>query len=419
MIRITTGRLLFCALLAGLAGFAQPAKAQSEVVIGAVYPLSGPAAPVGVDARAALDTATDIINNSYDIAVPLAKGSGLPHLGGAKVKVVWADHQADPQKGRAEAERLITEEKVVALVGAYHSAVSAVIGQVTERYQIPFVTLESSSPSLTRQGFKWFFRTGPHDEMFSEAMFGMLKALKEKRGITVNSIALFHEDTLFGTDSAKIQHKLAEAAGIKVVADIKYRSNSPSLTAEVEQLKASGADVVMPTSYTNDAILLVKTMGELGYKPKAIIAQDAGFSESAFFAAVGDKVEGLLSRASFALDLMAKRPSVKTVNDMYRKRSGKDLNENTAREITGFLVLADAIDRAGSTKPEAIRKALQETDIPPSMLIMPWGGIKFDASGQNTLATPVMVQYLDGQYRTVWPFESASRELVWPMPWKK
>ncbi|MFI4987674.1 MAG: ABC transporter substrate-binding protein [Alphaproteobacteria bacterium] len=418
MLSTAKGWLFLLAALAVTAGGAAPAAAESEVVIGAVYPLSGPAAPVGVDARAALDTAVDIVNNSYDLDLPLAKGAGLTNLGGAKIRVVWADHQADPQKGRAEAERLITEEKVAALVGAYHSAVSAVIGQVSERYQIPFVTLESSSPTLTRQGFKWFFRTGPHDEMFSAAMFELLKALKAKKGIAVSSVALFHEDTLFGTDSAKIQRGLAEQAGIKVVADIKYRSNSPSLTSEVEQLKASGAEVVMPTSYTNDAILLIKTMGELGYHPTAIIAQDAGFSESAFFAAVGDKVSGLISRASFALDLMEKRPSVRAVNEMYRKRSGKDLNENTAREITGFLAVADAINRAGSTKPEAVLKALRETNIPPAQLIMPWQGIKFDETGQNTLATPVMVQYLDGQYRTVWPFESATREVVWPMPWK-
>lgn len=78
--------------------------------------------------------------------------------------------------------------------------------------------------------------------------------------------------------------------------------------------------------------------------------------------------------------------------------------------------MADAINRAGSTDPEAIRKALVATDIAGSKLIMPWKGIKFDASGQNTLGQGILVQVVDGKYNTVWPFNMASREVIWPMP---
>ncbi len=166
---------------------------------------------------------------------------------------------------------------------------------------------------------------------------------------------MFHEDTIFGTDSANTQIALADARGYKIVTDIKYRANSPSLTAEVQQLKAADADVLMPSSYTTDSILLVKTMAELGYKPKAIVAQDAGFSESSFYDAVGDKVEGVISRASFSLDLAAKRPSVGKVNEMFKARSGKDLNDDTSREFMALLILADGIDRAKSTDGEKIR----------------------------------------------------------------
>jgi branched-chain amino acid transport system substrate-binding protein len=80
------------------------------------------------------------------------------------------------------------------------------------------------------------------------------------------------------------------------------------------------------------------------------------------------------------------------------------------------MVMADAINRAGSTEPEAIRKALAATDIPGSKLIMPWKGVKFDATGQNTLGQGILVQIVDGKYNTVWPFAMAAREVVWPMP---
>src|SRR5213080_4053326 len=303
------------------------ARAQtSEVVIGVIYPFSGASAQMGIDAQKSYETALDIINEDYDFDLPLAKGEGLPGLGGAKIRLVFADHQADPQKGRAETERLITQDKVCAVIGTYQSAVAVTVSQICERYQIPFLSADNSSPSLHRRGLKFYFRAAPHDEMYSAAMFDFFDALK-KKGTKIETLALFHEDTIFGTDSGNAQLKLAGERGYKVVADIKYRSNSPSLSAEVQQLKAANADVLMPSSYTTDGILLVKTMSELGYKPKAIVAQDAGFAEQSFYNAIGAQGEGVMSRSAFSLDLALKKPSVGKVNELFKARSGKDLND--------------------------------------------------------------------------------------------
>jgi branched-chain amino acid transport system substrate-binding protein len=390
------------------------AQQPSEVVIGALYQMSGASAQVGVDAQHAFNTALDIINNPHDLDLPLAKGAGLPGLGGAKVRIVIADHQGDPQKGRAEAERLITQEKVTALIGTYQSAVAVTVSQTAERYQIPFVSADNSSPSLHRQGLKFYFRAAAHDEMFSKAMFDFFEDLK-KKGKKIETLSLFHEDTIFGTDSANAQLNLAKERGYKVTANIKYRANSPSLTAEVQQLKAADADVLMPSSYTTDGILLVKTMGELGYKPKAIVAQDAGFSEKALYDAVGDKIEGVISRASFSLDLAAKRPSVGKINEMYKARSGKDLNDLTSREFMGLLILADGIDRAKSTDGEKIRAALAATDIPGERTIMPWKQVKFGPDGQNLDADPVLLQWVSGKFVTIFPEQAAVAQARWPM----
>ena len=390
------------------------AQQPSEVVIGATYPLSGANAQIGVDAQHAFNTAVDIVNNDYDLDLPLAKGTGLPGLGGAKLRVVAADHQGDPQKGRAEAERLITQEKVAAIVGTYQSAVAVTVSETCERYEIPFLSADNSSPSLHRRGLKFYFRAAAHDEMFSTAMFDFFDALKNK-GQKIETLSLFHEDTIFGTDSANAQLKLANDRGYKVVANIKYRANSPSLTAEVQQLKAADADVLMPSSYTTDSILLVKTMSELGYKPKSIVAQDAGFSEKALYDAVGDKLEGAISRGSFSLDLAAKRSSVGKINELYKARSGKDFNDLTSREFMGLLLLADAIDRAKSTDGEKIRAALAATDLPGERTIMPWKRIKFDENGQNNDADPVLLQWTGGKFVTIFPAQAAIAEAVWPM----
>ena len=385
-----------------------------EVVIGVIYPLSGASAQIGVDAQKSFETAAEIINENYDFDLPLAKGEGLPGLGGAKVRLIFADHQADPQKGRAEAERLITQEKVCAIIGTYQSAVAVTVSQICERYQIPFLSADNSSPSLHRRGLKFYFRAAPHDEMFSKAMFDFFDAMK-KKGTKIETLSLFHEDTIFGTDSGNAQAKLAGERGYKVVADIKYRANTPSLSAEVQQLKAANADVLMPSSYTTDGILLVKTMAELGYKPNAIVAQDAGFSEKALYDAVGDKLEGVISRGSFSLDLAAKRPMVGKINAMFKEKSGKDLNDFSSRQFMGLIVMADAINRAKSTEGDKIREALAATDMAGEQTIMPWRRVKFDEMGQNNDADPVLLQYVGGKFVTIFPAQATVAEAIWPM----
>ncbi|MEJ1977195.1 MAG: ABC transporter substrate-binding protein [Acetobacteraceae bacterium] len=217
----------------------------------------------------------------------------------------------------------------------------------------------------------------------------------------MKSVALFHEDSIFGTDSANVQKKLAEANHITVAADIRYRANSPSLSAEAQQLKTANADVVMPSSYTSDAILLMRSMHDLGYTPPAVMAQAAGFQEQSFLTGAGALAEGVMSRSSFALDADKSRPAIPAVDALFRAKTGKDLNDNTARQIVAVQTLADAIDRAGSSKPEDIRAALVKTDIPGAQTIMPWQGVKFDSTGQNIEATPVIQQVANGVYHTI------------------
>jgi branched-chain amino acid transport system substrate-binding protein len=243
-------------------------------------------------------------------------------------------------------------------------------------------------------------------------MFDFFAEMK-KKGKPIQSVALFYEDTIFGSDSATVQRKLAAEKGIKVVADIKYRSNSPSLTAEVQQLKAANAQVLMPSSYTTDAILLMKTMAELGYKPPAILAQDAGFSEQTLFNAIGAAGEGVMTRSAFSLDLAQKKPSVGKINELFKARSGKDLNDLTARQFTAAMVMADAINRSKTGEPQAIRDALAATDLPGDQTIMPWRRVKFDENGQNNDCTPVLLQRRGDKYVTVFPAEYAVAEVAW------
>jgi branched-chain amino acid transport system substrate-binding protein len=410
--------LLSLALLLGL--LAAPVSAQpKEVVIGVIYPMSGPAAQAGVDNKAVFELAADIANGAVDIPYPFYQRlKGMPGLKGAKVRLIFTDHQGKPELGQAEAERLITQDKVHALVGVWHSAVTATASQVAERSGIPFMNPESSSPGLTRRGFKWFFRTSPHDEHFTQAMFDFFRDFQKKKGITLKTVGITYEDTLFGADSGKVMRELAKKYGYEVVVDVQYRARSTSLVAEVQTLKGKNPDVWMPTSYQTDAILFVKHAQELDYNPKMIMAQNAGHISPDFVQAVGKEAEGTMTRAPFSTDLIAKRPIAQVVNEQYKKRSpgGKDLYDFPARAFTGMMTLLDAINRAGSTDPEAIRKALVATNIPGDQLIMTWEGVKFDETGQNTGVRAIILQLQGGKYHTVYPFETATKEVLYPIP---
>src|ERR1700738_840125 len=200
-------RIVVLASLAIVTGAAS-AKAQQEVKIGVLDPLSGPTAQVGIDAVAAVKTAVEIVNEGADLPLTLAKNKGLPGLGGAKVSIVVVDHQGKPEVGQSETERLITQEKVHAVFGAYFSSVTAAASQAAERAGIPFVNADSSQPALTQRGLKYFFRTSPTDETFTKMMFDFLKDFAAKSGQKFQTASIFHEDTAFGTDSAKVQERL-------------------------------------------------------------------------------------------------------------------------------------------------------------------------------------------------------------------
>jgi len=125
-------------------------------------------------------------------------------------------------------------------------------------------------------------------------MFDFVKDFAAKSGASFQSVSLFHEDTAYGTDSAKVQERLAKERGFRVLEHIAYKGQTTSLTAEVQRLKAANADVLMPSSYTSDTFLLLRTARDLDYNPRLIVAQNAGFTDPTFGPS-GNPLEALSS----------------------------------------------------------------------------------------------------------------------------
>lgn len=397
-----------------------PAMAEQKVIkIGAIYPLTGNLAATGMDCKRGADLAAEIINGKYDLNLPLAKEEGIPNLGGAKIEIVYADTKGDPKNGLAEVERLITQEKVVAVIGAYQSAVTKTGSQAAERLKVPFVCSDSSSPTLTERDFTYFFRVSPHDGTMARNQFEFLKDMEAKTGQKVKTVALIYENTEFGANVAKMQKQYAKEFGFEVVADIAYPANASDVTSEVGKIMAAKPDVVMHAAYITDAILFTKTFKEMNLVPKGFLNM-AGYIESDYLPTVKADGNYFFVRSTFALDLAKKKPMVGKVAEMYKQKYGIEMGENTARSFTAPFVLADAFNRAKSTDSDAVVKALLATNIPGDQIVNPWKGIQFDPkSHQNIYASAMLVQILDQAYYTVWPFDAASRDLVWPFPaWK-
>ncbi len=396
-------------------GLAGGAAAQQPVKIGVIYPLSGNSANAGNYSKMAIEVGADVINNgNAELAkiMPLAKGGGLPGLKGAKIQLIFADNQGTPAAGQNQALRLISEEKVAALIGAYQSGITVTASAIAERHGIPFLTAESVAANLTERGFKWFFRTTPVAADFARAYSTFLKEQKAA-GQKVGSIAVVHENTEYGNSVASVIADQFAKDGLNVSQKINYSANSSDVQPQVLQLKEKNPDVVIFISYTSDAILYAKTMKELNWKPAIMIADNAGFNDPSFVKSMAPMVEGLINRSAYSGGKPGSVPAL--FNALYKaKTGGDDLDDVSVRGLQGFLVMADAINRAGSTDPAKIRDALKATDLKADQMAAGYDGVKFDDKGQNILASSVVTQMRGGQYLSVFPKARATTDVILP-----
>lgn len=423
--------MLIVVIILGL-GLAIPALAAEEIKIGVLYPLTGGAAAEGRELRDGVELALDIANNARpEIDMTMAKNAGIKSLGGAKIKLIIQDHQGNPQLGADLAKKLIQDDKVVGLMGAYHSAVTKTVAAVAERFGVPFINESSTSPALTREGYKWFWRTTPHDETFTNDLFVFLQGLTEGKAKGVKAvdkkqllpIVSACEKTEWGSGVEAAIKEIGKAKGFETQLSLLYAAKAPDLSSEVQSLLAPKPGTMLFASYGADAILLVKTLKSLKAKPKVIWGQDAGFESPEFLSALKDDVIGILTRTVFSPRVGEVKKVSKQINDLYKAKTGRDLSGASARSFTALQAWAHVLEKAGSTKPAAIQKAANEVKIDAAELIVPWKGIKFATTGkdigQNELGTGMIGQYQKGKdgkitLEIVYPFELATADMIYP-----
>jgi branched-chain amino acid transport system substrate-binding protein len=426
-------RFLFCILL--LTALAVPTAVKAEEIkIGVLFPLTGGAAAAGRELRSGAELALEIANSAMpDIDMTMAKNAGIKSMGGSKITLIFKDHEGNPTLGADLAKKLILDDKVHGLMGAYHSAVTKTVSAVAEQYGIPLINDSSTSPELTKQGYKWFWRTTPHDVFFTKDLFEFLKGMTEGKvkGVPavpkqdILNLASACEKTEWGAAVSELIEKFGKDYGFEVKKSILYAAKATDLSSEVRSLIAVKPDAMLFASYTSDAILMMKTLKDQKASPKLLWGQNAGFEVPEFVSTLGDAAVGSLTRTVFIPKIAQVKPVAAKINSMYKAKTGNDLSGASARSFTGLQAWVHVLEKAGSLKPADIQKAANAIEIPGAELVVPWQGIKFATSGddigQNTLGMGLIGQYqktADGKIdlEIVYPFNVATANMLYPFP---
>ena len=369
--------------------------------VGVLYPLTGNTASSGNEAVNCLKVAAEIINGSYDIDFPGAKTEGIQSMGGAKIEIVTADTQGSAEVAATEAERLITEENVVALIGCDLSSGTKTASAVAERYGVPMFNGESSSDTLISSGLEYFFHVGPCDSTLIASTYDYLDTIRDTVGI--ESVAICGSDDDPGTMFVQFAEQYAEERGYEITSSFTYPPEASTLSSECLKLKAAGGDALLIYGQNPASIVFLQTFEEMDINYKTMITARGGFINTEFFDAVGDTAEYLMTENTWSLDSVSDKPWVEEINNMCIEQAGVALNGNYARALQAFFVLVDVLERAGSTDGEALKEAAQATDLGPEAMICAWDGVKFDERGQNIYAAGIMTQVQNGEYVTIWP----------------
>ena len=402
-------RKTFLLMLVGLCTIAIGAFAQNvaELRIGNILPLSGGTANDGQQQRRGFDLAVEEINSA----------GGIKSLGGAKIKMIYADSRGDPQVGMSEAERLVTVEKVHLLVGAFQSAVTLPTVSIAEKYQIPYYVPNATSDGITEQGFKYVFRTQP------KAEYGTRDLVQFLVESGVKTVAMAYENTEGGQTFANGVRKWLGLNAIKLVFEEAYPHGAADVNPMINKVKAINPDAFLANSYVQDALLIAKTMRELRFKPKWAIGW-GGYADPTFVNNL-ELRKGWCYAGAWAPD-MANSNVQSFIKSFESKYSGVTATSHAAFGFGAVYVIKEVFEKAASTKPDKVRDSfanLRISDPANKALASQYykgNVLNFDATGQCTTGMYLMGQYQDGDgikgFKTIWPRDVATVKAISPLP---
>ena len=377
------------------------ALAQDTIKIGAVLPLSKAAfAQAGEEQRRGLLMALEEVNQAGGVL-------------GKKVDLIIEDDTGEPSVGIAAAEKLLTRDKVVALIGGYSSTITYAQLNAIQRLE-PFVAWVGASSTKVEHEFgpkRWFFHYHPWDYHRQSTIRDFLLSISPRPKI----IAIAYEDGIYGTTSRDYAVKYLKEKGFEVVFDERFKSGSSDFTPMLTKIKKVNPEVFYWVAYAGDTTLLMKQAKEIDFNPKLFLSVAINFPQyKPSLGATGDYVGGV----DVWIPGMKLPETVKWMEKFNKAYPGRTPEYWVPLAYTNLMTVVDAIKRAGSTDKEKLIAAMEKTDYNS-----PVGKMTFKKSEEGGLHQAIdeqiITQWQSGVSYVVYPTSKATGKLIYPTPnWK-
>ena len=416
--RTTRRAFLRCAVAAATAATAGPSvlRAQPRTVkVGMPSPVSGPMADVGQDSRLGAQLAVEAVNAA----------GGIKSMGGARIELLVADTETKADVARSEGDRLINGGAQI-LTGAFHSAHVATLALLAQQRRVPYIIDISAADAPTanvaksvregQQKLQYVYRIFPGSVIFGRNAVKYMTEIFREANVSPKRVVLMYSNDLFGktqTDSFQAALKAANP-GFEVVDVIPYPENAVDLSTEVSRARAAKPDVLAPVTRPATAILLLEEVAKQRLDLMGIISPGApGLYETKQIQQLKDKLEYVMDSTVYA---NYRKPETRRIAAEYAKRSGgRNFDASGAYSYEAIQVIADVLERAASTDPDALVAAIKKTSFPDGVTVSS-GPVIFNDTGDNPNASTAMLQILGQKPRVVWPRDAAEQRFVFPRP---
>lgn len=394
-------RTLLRGATAAAALVAAPAylRAQGAAVkIGILQPMTGALAFDGQQGRLGAELAIKAINDA----------GGIKSMGGAKLEPVFGDARSTPEGGTQEVERM-QAEGVAAIVGGFASPICLASSQAAARYDLPYLVDVGVSDQIVSRGLKNTFRFAPGFGKVTQQALENLVRLNDAAGKPAKTVVLVHEDGLFGSGLAKLLQAELPKRGFEVLETIAHPTPARDMSNVALQIRAKNPDLVIPSSYYGEFVLLARTMQQQRIRPKGIYAVLNGAASNFRF------VKEFPDAAANVMDCNHWHDPRKPEAIALRKAveaDGKVWTYNVPLNYSSVKLLADALERAGSADRAKVTEALAASTFEGH--VMPYGPTKFE-NGQNTGAAPVNTQVQGNDIKVIFPDAFADAKPVFPV----
>jgi len=395
--------ILLAVLVAAPMLLAPPvATAADDFKIALVAPLSGRWARQGQLKKMGAEMAIAEIN---------AQG-GIKALGGAKIVLREADAGDSVEKAVSAAQRVLSREKISAGIGAWLSSFTLGVTEVAERLEVPWFTL-SYADSITERGFKYTFQTSPVSSLQAEQALDLVVDLAKRNKQTLRKAAIVGDNTAATVFFFKpLREKLLKAKGIEIVVDEIWTPPLADATAIVQKVRSTQPDIVFygATNFP-DSIQVLQKVKEFGLKVP-IQGVGAWLVTPEYVKTVGKELLDNIMTVTAAHPLKGQEELVKR----FTERTGEPfMTQDPLMTYAHVWIIKEAAEMAKSADPKAIRDAVAKLDLksgPAASTLAP-GRIKYDERGRRVGASPIIVQWQNGEPFIVVQVAYTTKKPIW------